>query len=172
MGNQVRVTKSSEIPAAVGFVEQHTATLPAGSAAHICSLICEELLLRLLNTGCTEINVSIKGFLFRHVEICAKGDRTDAYHAGQKTGEDRIGTQINDCLLEQYADYFTFKYQNGVNLYMVFFEKKGTVDLTDEIYGFYKKMPIRRSHINPCLCCGILHATTGAFFLSPSSYYS
>ncbi len=109
MGNQVRVTKSSEIPAAVGFVEQHTATLPAGSAAHICSLICEELLLRLLNTGCTEINVSIKGFLFRHVEICAKGDRADAYHADRKTGEDRIGTQINDCLLEQYADYFTFK---------------------------------------------------------------
>ena len=77
MGIRVRVTRISEIPAAVELAEQFAASFPGDPGTLACPLICEELLLRLLNTGCPEISVSIKGLLFKHIEIRARGKRAD-----------------------------------------------------------------------------------------------
>jgi ATP-binding cassette subfamily B protein len=137
MSSQVRVTNASGIRAAVEFVEQYVASVPDHPGMQICPLICEELLLRMLDSGCGEIYVSLKGFPFRYVEIRAEGDRTDVLHTRPGTEKDEIGAQINGCLLEQYADYYTFRYQNGVNLYRVDARKRNSFDLTEEIYGFY-----------------------------------
>lgn len=129
-----RVTKAEEIPAAVELAGRFAA--PA--SGRICPLVCEEWLLRLLNAGCRDIRVSLKGFPFRYLEIRAAGNRADGIRTGPESAKGGIGKQISDCLLEQYADYYTFRYLNGVNLCRVYFGTGQTADLTDEIYSFYR----------------------------------
>ena len=138
MDNRVRVTNVSEIGSAMELVERYAASASNDSKARVCTLVCEELLLRLLNKGCRDIYVSVKGFPSKHIEINARGARADAPDAAAEAEGDGIGVQINDCLLEQYADYFSYRYKNGVNVYSVFVEERDAIDLTDEIYDFYK----------------------------------
>ena len=138
MGIRVRVTKISEIPAAVELAEQFAASFPGDPGTPACPLICEELLLRLLNTGCPEISVSIKGLLFKHIEIRARGKRADEIPAKPEAEKNDTGRQINDCLLEQYTDHYTYRYVNGINLYSIYGGKSNTFDLTEEIYGYYR----------------------------------
>ena len=138
MGIRVRVTKISEIPAAVELAEQFAASFPGDPGTPACPLICEELLLRLLNTGCPEISVSIKGLLFKHIEIRARGKRADEIPAKPEAEKNDTGRQINDCLLEQYTDHYNYRYVNGINLYSIYGGKSNTFDLTEEIYGYYR----------------------------------
>ena len=135
---QVTVSKTFEIPAAVEMAEGFIASLPEDSGARICPLICEELLLRLLEMGCTAIQVSLKRFPLRRIEISARGERADATAAAAPG--DEIGAQISGCVLEQYADHFDYQYRNGVNLYRVFAGKSDVLDLTGEIYDFYRNI--------------------------------
>ena len=71
--NQVKVTGTSEIDAAVELAERYAVSAANDSGAQICPLVCEELLLRLLNTGCPEISVSAKKFPRGYLEITAAG---------------------------------------------------------------------------------------------------
>lgn len=135
---RVRVTQTSEIPAAIEMVEVFIASLPEESGVRCCPLICEELLLRLLHRGCPVIDVSLKGILFRRIEVSAKGERADTPPAD--TEGNGIADQINGCLLEQYADHFDYQYKSGVNLYRVFAEKRDFMDLTGEIYDYYQSI--------------------------------
>ena len=137
MAKCIKVTKADDISVAVELAERFASSFPDTPGMKNCPLICEELLLRLLNTGCREIRVSQKGYLFRYIEIQAQGDRTDETPAEPGAGKDEIGRQINDCLLEQYTDYYTFRYVNGVNLYRIHAGKHNASDLTEEIYGYY-----------------------------------
>ncbi len=77
MENRVKVTNAAEIPRAVALAEQCAAS--EKDVSPVCPLVCEELLVRLLNMGCSDISVSLKGRLFRHVEISAAGERADAF---------------------------------------------------------------------------------------------
>lgn len=133
---QVKVTKEADIPAAAALAEQCAAS--AKGEARACPLVCEELLLRLLHRGCSEIRVCLKGFPTKHILISAAGERADVLQGAPETDGDTIGAQLSHCLLEQYADHFTFRYQKGVNLYRVYAGASGVPDLTEEIYGFYQ----------------------------------
>lgn len=137
MDKQIRVFQASEIPAAIEMVEGFIASLPDKSGARICPLICEELLLRLLNAGCPVIDVSLKGKLFRRIEISAKGERADATRTAVEA--DGIGAQISDCLLETYAGHFDYQYKKGANLYRVFAGSGDVLDLTGEISDYYRE---------------------------------
>ena len=108
MDNLVLVRAAAEIPAAVALAERYAAAATESAGARICPLICEELLLRLLRMGCTEIRVSLRGRPFRHIEIRAAGERTDVLDAAPDTGADGIDTQISGCILEQYMSFFSF----------------------------------------------------------------
>lgn len=166
MGNHIKVTRASDIPAAVEMVERYSASMQEGAGTPVCPLICEELLLRLLNMGSSEIEVSLHRFPLRYIEIITAGERADAFSALPETEADRIGAQINGCLLEQYADSFDFRYHKGVNVYRVFVEKRDTIDLTDEIYAFYKNAdPAARSRPTAVLRY-IAHNHRGFFALS------
>ena len=138
MDKRVQVTKASDIDAAAAFVKQRVPSMAKDAGGNICPLICEELLLRLLNLGFPVIHVSIKGRVRKRVEISAEGERADIFHANAETEEDRISAQISDSILEQYADRFTCQYRHGVNLYNVFLSKRDDIDLTDEICAFYQ----------------------------------
>ena len=138
MDNLVLVRAAAEIPAAVALAERYAAAATESAGARICPLICEELLLRLLRMGCTEIRVSLRGRPFRHIEIRAAGERTDVPDAAPDTGADGIDTQISGCILEQYMSFFSFRYQGGVNVYRVFARKGEAVDLTEDIYAYYQ----------------------------------
>ena len=144
MENQVKVTKAAEIPGAMALAEQCAASAKDGSP--LCPLICEELLLRLLNMGCPVIGVSLKGRLFRYIEIRAAGERADTFHPASETEGEMIGAQLSDCLLEQYADHFTYRYRKGENLYRIYAGRRDEMDLTEEIYGFYQAADPEKPH--------------------------
>ena len=149
--NHVRVTKASEIVKAVELAERYCKRLPKQSGTQVCPLICEELLLRLLAAGCSEISVSSKGILSGYIEIKAAGDRVDPWNADTQNTDteaaaDRIGAQINGCLLEQYADHYTCQYKKGINLFRVSARKRTAFDLTGEIYAFYDAADPKKPH--------------------------
>lgn len=146
MDEQIRVSRASEITAAMALIERYAATMPQDSGARVCPLVCEELLLRLLNMGCTAIEVSIRRWPSRHIEISAAGARAGAFGPLPQAEGGDLGAQINGCLLEQYADYYTWRYRKGVNRYRVYGEKRDAVDLTDEIYDFYKNADPGKPH--------------------------
>ena len=60
MKKQILVTGLSGISEAVRFVESSIPADRQQTGAQICPLVCEELLLRLLNMGCEEIRVTYK----------------------------------------------------------------------------------------------------------------
>ena len=126
----IRVTGAPDIAAAVESAERHLSSGPNRSGVPAGPLICEELLLHLLSMGCRDIRVSQKGSVRRYIEICAGGERADSFSAQPETEGERIGAQINSCLLEQYADMYTFRYRNGVNRYRVYAGKREDTDLT------------------------------------------
>ena len=136
MKSRITVNSASDISRAVAFVEG-AAMGPKDAPSPVCPLLCEELLLRLLDRGCAPIDVTLKGRRPSYVEISARGERANAPQREAKAAGNDIAGQINDCLLEQYADYYTFRHQNGVNRYRVFAQKQSIIDLTDEIYDFY-----------------------------------
>ena len=138
MDNRISVTGPSQIGDAVAMVERYTESTTDASGSKLCPLICEELLVRLVKMGCAEIVVSIKGVHSRHVEIRAKGDETDVFGPVPEGDEDGIGVQINGCLLEQYADQFTYQVKGGVGVYRVFVERRDALDMTGEIFAFYE----------------------------------
>ena len=138
MEKQIIVTDASGIAAAVQFVERCTAS-DQRAGARICPLLCEELVLRLLNRGCSEIRVARKGLLFPRIEISARGKQAEDPRAVPEAEEDRIGCQIRDALLDQYADHYTYRYQNGAHLYRIDAGAGGGFDLTEEISGFYQE---------------------------------
>lgn len=135
MNNQVRVTQTSDIAAVVELAERYAASKPNDSGAKVCPIICEELLLRLLNRGCAGISVTLKGHVFKYIEIRAKGERADTSASASKRED-----EISDSLLEQYADHYFFQYKKGINIYRVFALKHGAMDLNDEIYEYYKNI--------------------------------
>ena len=162
--NQIRVSKASEITEAVKFVESSFASSPDHSRTRILALICEELLQRLLILGFKEIRISLKGLLFKYIVISTAGERMDPWaaafwqpghsetgseteteEAGDRDCEDRVGAQISACLLERYADNFSFRYQNGINIYKVF-KSDASIDLSSEIYGYYKDADPDKPH--------------------------
>ena len=138
MEKRFQVTKASEIDAAIAFVKQCGASSANDAGGNLCPLICEELLLRLLNLGFPVIHVSVKGRMRKRVAISAEGERAELFHVQPETEEDRIGAQISDSILEQYADDFTCQYRHGVNLYEVPLRKRKDFDLTGEICAFYQ----------------------------------
>lgn len=138
MEKRVRVTKASDMDAAAAFVKQCGASMANDAEGNVCPLICEELLLRLLNLGFPVIHVSVRGRMRKRIEISAEGERADIFHVQPETEEDRIGAQISDSILEQYADDFTCQYRHGVNLYEVPLKKRKDFDLTGEICAFYQ----------------------------------
>ena len=145
MDKRVKVTKASEIDMAAAFVKQCGASMANDAEWNVRPLICEELLLRLLNLGFPVIHVSIKGRLRKRIEISAEGERADIFHAKPETEEDRISAQISDSILEQYADDFTCQYRHGVNLYVVPLRKRKDFDLTGEICSFYQQADPEKS---------------------------
>ena len=163
-GNQIRVAGTSEIPAAVKLVEQYMPPASQGSSAQIAPLICEELLLRLLDAGCDEIRVSLKGLPFRHIEIRAAGKPADAEAPAPEA--DGVGAQISACLLEQYADHFTYRYKNGIHIYQVSAGTGGAFDLTEEIYGFYAAAGSSEPHKSADVLRSVIRNHKGFFALS------
>ena len=165
MGDHIRVTNISGIAAAVKLAEQFAAQKEPESGA--CLLVCEEILLRLLNAGHREISVSVRGRLFRYIEISAAGTQTDTDRDGESgTEKDEIGTQISDCLLDQYADYYTYRYRKGINLYRVSAAGKNTPDLTEEIYGYYRDADPEQPHKPTDVLRHIARRHKGFFALS------
>jgi hypothetical protein len=78
MSDQIIVTGPSEIRAAVKYAAQYSES-GKDAGRGICPLLCEELLLRLLNTGCGNIRVRARTFPLRYIEISAKGERLDLF---------------------------------------------------------------------------------------------
>ena len=139
MDKRVQVTKVSEIDAAAAFVKQCCASAAKDEGRDVCPLICEELLLRLLNLGFPKIHVTMKGRLRKRIEISAEGERAELFGANSETEEESISAQISDSILEQYADHFICQYRQGVNLYDIYLRKRKDMDLTDEICAFYQQ---------------------------------
>ena len=137
MNHQINVAGASDIPSAVEYVERVSPTLK-GPEASLCPLICEALLLRLLDMGCGPISVSLKGGWNKYIEILAPGERADTSRATSRTGDDGLAPQISACLLDQFADYYSFRYHRGVNQYRIYAEQQQLIDLSDEIYDFYQ----------------------------------
>ncbi len=137
MNHQINVAGASDIPSAVEFVERASSALK-GPEASLCPLICEELLVRLLDVGCGPISISLKGGWKKYIEILAPGERADTYRATSRAGDDGLAPQISACLLDQFADYYSFRYHRGVNQYRVYAEQQQLIDLSDEIYDFYQ----------------------------------
>ena len=166
MERRVTVCGEADIPAAVALVERCCAQTPDAAGARMCPLVCEELLLRLLHMGCAEIRVTLRGKLLRHVELRAAGERADVLDAAPAAGGDGIGAQISGCILEQYADCFSFRYRRGVNLYRVFADNGAAMDLTDEIYAFYRDADPEAPHRPADVLLYIARNHRGFFALS------
>ena len=127
-------------------------------------------MLRLLNMGCTGIKVSLKSFPVRCVEIRAEGERADAFQTFPEKEEDRLDFQINGCLLDQYADSFTFRYRRGVNLYRLYAGKTASMDLTGEIFDFYQSAD-QRAQLKPTeALCYLAHRHKGFSYSRFSSF--
>ena len=138
MSNEIKVNGLSDIPAAVESSRKYAALSEDGSAALIFSLVCEEILLRLVNGGCAEVTISLKRLGGRSVELRARGGRVDVSRREAEGREDGITSEISSCLLAKYADYYDYRYIKGVNIYRIYTAKKSLIDLTDEIYAFYR----------------------------------
>ena len=164
--HQVRVTGVNEVTAAVELAEQSIASLPDQSEAQVCPLICEELLLRLLRLGCDDITVSVKGVLSRYIEIRAPGARADEAPPAPEAEADRAARQISDCLLDQYGDHYTYRYQNGVNIYQILTRKRDVPDLTEEISRFYQNSDPNRPRRPMDVLRYIIRNHKGFFLLS------
>lgn len=146
MSSWITVTKVSDISMAVEAVGQQAASAARGAGALFQPMVCEELLLYLLNRGFPEIAVCVKRFPSAHVEIRAAGEQADMGFTGAGRAGEGIEDQINGCLLEQYADYVTFRYRKGANLYRVYPEERNTRDLSGEIYDFYNNADPAEKH--------------------------
>ncbi len=166
MNKRVTVTKASDMDAAAAFLKQCGASMANDAGMNVCPLICEELLLRLLNLGFPVIHVSLKGRLLKCIEISAEGERADIFHVQPETEEDRIGAQISDSILEQYADDFTCQYRHGVNLYDIPLRKRKDFDLTGEICAFYQQADPKRPRKPADVLWHIARNHKGFVFLS------
>jgi len=162
---QVTVTRAEEIKAALELVEQTGGQAPDAPETKIRLLICEELMTRLMDAGCREIVVSRRERLPRRIEIRARGERADEIPERQGEKND-IGRQINSCLLEQYADLYTFRYVNGVNHYSLFVGRQNTFNLTEEIYGFYRDADPAKKHRPADVLRYLIRRHQGLFSLS------
>ncbi len=166
MSRKVFVNSVSDIDKAMELVDEYTSPLSDRNKVVVCRLVCEELLINLLNTGCTDIRISQKGLFVRRIEITAEGGRADDCEAAPKNGQESIETGINRSLLEQYSNHYTFRYKRGINIYEVFSGAKSALDLSEEIYDYYKNAGPDKPHKTTAVLGHIIRHHRGFFFLS------
>lgn len=136
--SEIIVTGVLDITGAVEFAEAQLAAGTQDPGVSVCLLVCEELLLKLLHQGHTGIRVSAKGGRSGYVEISAPKTASDQSPASSGTDHETVNAQINECLLEQYADHYAEFYLKNRVLYRVYTKKRFSFDLTEEIYSFYQ----------------------------------
>ena len=121
----------AEIPAAMSYL---TGALP--SAPPVCLLICEELLRHLTGSGYPEVTLKAGR---KWIEIAASGERDSLDSLLSAEDPDRIDSEINLRILEQYADFIDFRYKNRVNRYRVSVSLSRKPDLASEISAYYRR---------------------------------
>ena len=129
-----RLSQSSEIPVVLDGLAQSGRDIPV-----LCTLLCEELLSHLIESGYRNISVSLRGVFHHCIEICAPGEPDSMSLASDGNENRRIEAEIRQSLLDQHANSIDFHYTRSVNHYRVFLDGPREEDLCDELYAYYEK---------------------------------
>ncbi len=139
MKEMIHVRQTSDISAACEWAENRLiARREKVEDARICALIQEEILRRLLTAGLTELTVLTAGCGTAHIEILAPGPENDLTETPGKTDTERLETEIQSHLLEQFAPNILRDYHNGRNRYRIYPSKLQGAELKDEIFTYYQ----------------------------------
>ena len=129
-----RLSQASDIPGALDSLAQSGRKLPA-----LCTLLCEELLTHLIESGYQNISVALRGVFHHYIEICAPGEPDSMSLTSDGDENLRIESEIRQSLLDQHANSIDFRYVRGVNRFHVFLDGPREEDLCEELYAFYEK---------------------------------
>ena len=137
MKQAYRLSQSSDIPGALDGLARSGRDIPA-----LCTLLCEELLAHLIESGYRNISVSLRGIFHHYIEICAPGEPDSMSLTSDGNENHRIESEIRQNLLDQHANSIDYRYVRGVNRYHVFLDGPREEDLCDELYAFYEKADV------------------------------
>lgn len=106
-----------------------------GADSQICVLLCETMLVYLLESGMTGIEVSVRGDRF--VDLRAAGEEIDFTIPAGVPEDVRVELEIGLNLLEGHKNRVDLRYNKGVNRCRIFAAPRRELDLTSEIEAFY-----------------------------------
>ncbi|MCR5138327.1 MAG: ABC transporter ATP-binding protein/permease [Oscillospiraceae bacterium] len=135
MANTIRIDRSG-LEKAEAFLDKNVRL--DGREKTTCLMICEELILRLLQSGNDALSVSVKGAFTPHVEITADLPVDDLHDLRGKSEEERIEAEIRKDLLSRYGAYIDQEQKNGQTVYRVYSHRRGGEVFSEEIFRFYQ----------------------------------
>ncbi len=162
----IKVKDYSEIEPALAMIRQSIVG-KKGSEAMICPLICESMLDYMLSCGLSDISVRIRGGIGgSYVEIQAPGERLTTAMSPENSSGDRIETEIDLSILDQYSVYYILRYRAGVNYCRVYEPGWSMPDLREEIYEYYAREDTGKKRKPASVLAYIIKRHRGRFVLS------
>ena len=109
---------------------------PAG--INLCLLLSEELLLHLLEEGCTDIKVTAQVTFGPCVKMSARGEPDELFTALETGRGDDTQDEINRKVLRQYDRYIEYRHAGSKNHYRISPSAGTCFRLKDEILDYYE----------------------------------
>ena len=138
--NCIRIFCKEDIANAHAFAEKALAgRIKNPEELVTCQLVCEELLLYLLQTGHSDLSVSAGGILQPYLEIRAPGPQADLNTPVSEESSEEMETEIRSAILEQYGADIDFRYSRGVNRFRIYPSGNSGVEIQQELSAYYEE---------------------------------
>ena len=106
-----------------------------GAEGQACVLLCETMLVHMLESGMKDIGVTVRGR--RYVDIRTAGEEIEFVIPAGVSEDERVELEIGLSLLEGHKNQVDLWYQKGVNRCRIYAVPRRDQDLSREIQEFY-----------------------------------
>ena len=104
-----------------------------------CQLVCEELLLYLLQTGQEDLSISAGGLVQPYLDVRASRSRADLNTPVSEDSSEEIETEIRSAILEQYGADIDYRYSHGVNHFRIYPSGNKVAEIQQELSAYYEE---------------------------------
>ncbi len=159
MSTKIVVRDKADIAQVLHLLEKQ----PEKQNVEVNALLCETLLIHFLNSGLSEITVTVHG---RRIDLKTRGDEVDFVVPQDVDEETRLELEIGLGILESHKHRIDLRYEKGVNRCRIHTDPKQSMDLSADIEAFYENADERQRQKTTSVLTYLIKRHKGFFALS------
>ena len=133
----INVNQESDFGPALLLIEEEACASLMEQEKNTCILLSEELMLHLLQSGYSPVQVRIKGKKHPYMEFSVSGEPDSFFILDSDQRQSALEARINGNILRTYDRYIDYRYNHQTGRYRIYPEQNQSAALTGEILDYY-----------------------------------